>query len=373
MGNVISLIAGIIVFFKEKKQIFIDKLIGGIMKFFYMLVVSLLVFTGCSQKPVIYYETPNELTDEQLKTKFIETYSPYLKNITFFIDPGHGGEDRRNKGSKGLAIEADVNVRVGRALRSFLQQAGAKVIMSRDKDTTVALKDRSLLANKSGADIFISIHSNAPGQEGDNSTNYTSTYYHATESDYEYEPMERDLAKYVQRDLAYAMRNSGGLGSFDGTYSDYHIYPKQGFSVLRLTTIPAILIEAGFHTSSWEEPRLASEDFNRVEAWGIFRGLCRYFKAGIPKISYKDQSFIEKTQLLNYSILDSTSIDFKSIKVFVDSTATQRFTFDEKQKTITVQIPKVVNEKKTIRIIAANKNGNFSFPFYDVVTDTLSR
>jgi N-acetylmuramoyl-L-alanine amidase len=342
-------------------------------KFFYVIVASLLLYAGCSHTPDIYYETPRELTDEQSKINFIAAYSPYIKNITFFLDPGHGGEDRRNKGPKSLAIEADVNLRVGLALRDYLQQAGARVIMSRTKDTTVALKDRSLLANKSGAAIFISIHSNAPGQEGDYSTNYTATYYHATESDYEFEPMEKDLAKYVQRDLAYAMRNSGGLGSFDGTYSDYHVYPKQGFSVLRLTTIPAILIEAGFHTSTWEEPRLASENFNKVEAWGIFRGLCRYFKAGIPKISYKEQSFIDDTQLETYAIQDSTAIDFKSIKVFVDSTETQRFTFDDKQKTITVQLPKVVDDEKTIRIIAANKNGNFCFPFYDVITDTLPR
>ena len=343
------------------------------MKFFYLIGACVFFISGCSQAPVYYFETPRELTDEQLKINFIEAYSPYLKNITFFVDAGHGGEDRRNKGSKGLAIEADVNLRVALALRNYLQQAGVRVIMSRDKDTTVALKDRSILANKSGADIFISIHSNAPGQEGDNSTNYTSTYYHATESDYEFEPMEKDLAKYVQRDLAYAMRNSGGLGSFDGTYSDYHIYPKQGFSVLRLTTIPSILVEAGFHTSTWEEPRLALEDFNKIEAWGIFRGLCRYFKAGIPKISFKDQTANEETQLVTYSIQDSTSIDFKSIKVFVDSTETQRFTFDEKQKMITVELPILANEEKSIRIIAANKNGNFCFPFYDIVTDKLLR
>ena len=295
------------------------------MKFFYIIAAFLFLYAGCSPKPDIYYETPRELADETSRTKFIETYSPYLKNIIFFVDPGHGGEDRKNKGSKGLAIEADVNLRVGLALRSYIELTGAKVIMSREKDTTIALKDRSLLANKSGANIFLSLHSNAPGQEGDNSTNFTSTYYHATESDYEYEPMERDLAKYIQRDLAYAMRNSGGPGSFDGTYSDYHIYPKQGFSVLRLTTIPSVLIEAGFHTSSWEEPRLASESFNKVEAWGIFKGLCRYFKAGIPKVNFREQSIKENSILVTYSFTDSTVIDFKSIKVFVDSTETQLY------------------------------------------------
>jgi len=342
------------------------------MKAFYIIVTTVLFFAGCAQAPVnYYYETPKELTDEQLKTNFISTYAPYVKDVTFFLDPGHGGEDRKNKGPKGLTIEADANLRVGLALRNFLQQTGAKVIMSRDKDTTVALKDRSLIANASGADIFISIHSNAPGQENDYSTNYTSTYYHATESDFEFEPMEKDLAKYVQRDLAYAMRNSGGPGSFDGTYSDYHIYPKQGFSVLRITTIPAILIEAGFHTSTWEEPLLALEDFNKIEAWGIFKGLCRYFKAGIPLIKFKEQTIKDNEQLVTYSIIDSSAIEAKSIKVFVDSLETQQFTFNEKQKTVTVELPKLINEKKSIKIIAANKNGNFCFPFYDSITDKI--
>ena len=98
------------------------------MKFFYIIAVSLLFYAGCSSKPDIYYETPRELADEISKTKFIETYAPYLKDITFFIDPGHGGEDRKNKGSKGLAIEADVNLRVGLALRSFIKSTGAKEI-----------------------------------------------------------------------------------------------------------------------------------------------------------------------------------------------------------------------------------------------------
>ncbi|MDP3684229.1 MAG: hypothetical protein Q8S01_09880, partial [Ignavibacteria bacterium] len=140
-----------------------------------------------------------------------------------------------------------------------------------------------------------------------------------------------------------------------------------------LTTIPSVLIEAGFHTSTWEEPRLASEDFNRVEAWGIFRGLCRYFKAGIPKISFQDEVIKGKKLLVTYSIFDSTAIDSKSIKVFVDSTESNDYTFNEKEKTITVEFSKFINEEKSIKIIAANKNGNFARPFYDIVTDKLPR
>ena len=179
------------------------------------------------------------------------------------------------------------------ALRDFLREAGVKVIMSRDKDITVDLKERSYMADRSGAELFISIHHNAPGRDGDRGINYTSTYYHAKETDYEYEPSERDIAKYIQRDLAYAMRNSGGLGSFDGTYSDYWIYPGAGFSVLRVTKIPSILVECGFFTNLHEERRLALDEFNRIQAWGIFRGIASYYSAGIPKIEFAidDQYF----------------------------------------------------------------------------------
>ncbi|MDP1994629.1 MAG: hypothetical protein Q8K40_05210, partial [Ignavibacteria bacterium] len=74
-----------------------------------------------------------------------------------------------------------------------------------------------------------------------------------------------------------------------------------------------------------------------------------------------------------YSIIDSIAIDFKSIKVFVDSIETQRFTFDEKQQSVTIQLPRDIDGEKSIRIIAANKNGNFCFPFSDVINDKLPR
>jgi N-acetylmuramoyl-L-alanine amidase len=247
-------------------------------------------------------------------------------------------------------------------LREFLTKAGAVVFMSRDKDTTVDLKDRSILANKSGADIFISVHHNAYSKDEDDMTNYTSTYYHAKESNYEYEPMNRDLARYVQRDLAYAMRNSGGPGSFDGTYSDYTVHPRAGFSVLRLTEIPAILIECGFHTHPQQEQKIAIEEFNKIEAFGIFKGLCRYFGNGVPKISYINQIKKDSTLILNYSIQDKFGIDSNSIKVYIDSSVVNNFVYDSQKSILQVGLNEIQAEH-SIRIIAANKNGNHAYPF----------
>lgn len=330
-----------------------------------LLLIPLIYFAGCAPALKVYYDSPFEFDDKSALETYIDGCIPPLTGVKVFLDPGHGGDDRKNKGPQGIAIEADVNLRVSLHLREFLQKAGATVFMSREKDETVGLKERSTMANESGADIFISVHHNAPGKAGDNRTNYTSTYYHAKETDFEYEPMERDLAKFIQRDLAYVMRNSGGLGSFDGTYSDYWIYPGSGFSVLRLTKIPAVLLECGFHTHRWEEERLAIEEFNRIQAWGIFKGLCRYYKAGVPKISYVKS--IEKgndTKIFSFIIEDKNGINEKSVRVYVDSSETNNFRFDKQKSTVNVEIKNSGNDSPIIRIIAANVNGNHAYPFH---------
>ena len=342
------------------------------MKRFVLLLLTGLIIAGCSASEKVYYDIPVELKNPEATQKFISDYSPYISNVTFFLDPGHGGEDRKNRGYQGLAVEADVNLRVALYLRNFLEMAGSTVFMSRVTDKTVALKERSILADESGADIFISIHHNAPPREGDEYTNYTSTYYHAAESDYEYEPCERDLARYVERDLSYAMRNSGGPGSFDGTYSDYNIYPGEGFSVLRETKIPAILVECGFHTHHLEERLLTIDEFNKIEAWGIFKGLCRYFKAGIPAIIplFNDTTFNINNLTLEFAVHAKQGIDTNSIVAEFDSVKTLNYTFSSETNILSLTLQNIEPGLHEVRIIAANNKGNHNFPFRKKITVT---
>ena len=340
---------------------------GKKLKYCSLLILSFIILVaGCSSSLKTFYELPVEFRFPGKKTDFFQIYSPYIKGKRIFLDPGHGGKDRNNIGYMGNAVESDANLKVALALRMFIMEAGGTVKMSRGKDTTVELKDRSAIANSSGADFFISIHHNAPSEKNDKWTNYTSTYYHAKDSDYEFEPCQRDLAKYIQRDLAYAMRNSGGLGSFDGTYSDYNIYPREGFSVLRLTKIPAVLVECGFTTSEFESGRIVINEFNRVEAWGIFRGLCRYLANGIPEIRFIKTESIDTNdyQKISFGIKDSAGIDMKSINVFIDSVSYQAYNFSPKDGILSIYYPVFNYGRHIIRIIAANVKGNYAFPFY---------
>ena len=336
------------------------------MKILLALFLTSLILAGCSSTKDVYFDIPVELKTPVNKAEFLSKYSQYISGRKIFLDPGHGGNDRNNTGYNGIAVEADLNLHVALALRDYLEEAGAVVIMSRVKDTTVNLKDRSTLANASGAELFISIHHNAPGDHNDDWTNYTSTYFHAKDVNFEYEPCNHDIAKYIQRDLAYAMRNSGGLGSFDGTYSDYMIYPGQGFSVLRLSKIPAVLVECGFNTHHFEARRLVLDEFNEIEAWGIFRGLCRYYRSGIPQIKMitKDSLRADDNLKVSFSIVDSLGIEPNDFKIQLDTTKVEDYAFEASTGILNVGLPNGTLGEHVIRIIAVNKNGNHSFPFY---------
>ncbi len=341
-----------------------------IRKIFPVLFLLMLI-SGCYTKKIVYnvyYTKPFDWHPEEKRDSTIRFFSPYFQGLKIFLDPGHGGTDRKNKGPQGLAIEADVNLKVALYLRDYLTKAGAVVNMSRDRDTFVSLDDRSRLANEWGADIFISIHHNAPARPDDIYTNYTSTYYHAFPSDYEYDHSSHDIARYVQRDLAYAMGNSGGLGSFDGTYSDYLIYPKAGFSVLRKTNAPRILVECAFHTSAYEEQRLVIDEFNQIQAWGIFRGLGRYLRAGIVRLSIANDSIsISKQKQIEINIddqnvgIDTTfyvaQIDTQNVKAFF------RLSKNEKKIIIPIFNMNMRPGLYELKVVVKNINGNHSFPF----------
>lgn len=322
------------------------------------LFFSILLVTGCA--PAVYYVKPPDWKVPSLRDSVILYYGRYYQSRTIFLDPGHGGEDRFNE-APGGEKEADINLRVALNLQNFLTQAGAKVILSRRTDSTVALRERSRMANEIGADVFISIHHNSAGDEF---TNYTSTYYHAVESDSEYHPSNHDVARYIQRDLSYVLGNSGPLTSFDGTLSDYTVYPLSGFSVLRHTKIPAVLIEGAFFSSEYEEKRLKAEEFNEIGAWGIFRGLGKYWEAGVPHIEFVsavgDTSY---RPMLQVQASDGSGIDWKTAGMRIDGKEATFF-FDATSGLIwCVPEHDLSSGPHLLEMLVRNKNGNWSLPF----------
>ena len=83
---------------------------------------------------------------------------------TVVIDAGHGGGDEGARGSDGL-LEKEVVLDVARRLRDRLAAFGYRVVLTRDDDTRVSLRDRVASANEARGDLFVSIHANAAPQD----------------------------------------------------------------------------------------------------------------------------------------------------------------------------------------------------------------
>nr|WP_092067757.1 N-acetylmuramoyl-L-alanine amidase [Dendrosporobacter quercicolus]NSL46759.1 N-acetylmuramoyl-L-alanine amidase [Dendrosporobacter quercicolus DSM 1736]SDL62983.1 N-acetylmuramoyl-L-alanine amidase [Dendrosporobacter quercicolus] len=182
-----------------------------------------------------------------------------LRGKVIVVDPGHGGS---NPGAvANNTRESDNNLAVGLKLRDQLVQAGAKVIMTRETDRTVAAAGSSLgqelqarvnLAEANNADIFVSIHSNS---NPDSKITGAMTFYHSNNSS--------NLASNVQTAI---IEETGAVNKGTSTATFY---------VIRNTSMPSILVEMGFISNAQEAARLNSDAYRNRLATGIFNGIAK--------------------------------------------------------------------------------------------------
>lgn len=170
------------------------------------------------------------------------------------IDPGHGGSDPGAVGVTGLK-EKEVNLAVALILKNLLEEAGARVVMTRTGDQSVSSPQRVEIANRSKADLFISIHANAYHS---NESNGTEVYYCP-------ENINSNASRYLAHQLQGELVSALGLRSRGVKAKSYFI--------LKNLDMPAALIEMAFITHPVEEEILRSPEMREKAARGIFRGI----------------------------------------------------------------------------------------------------
>jgi N-acetylmuramoyl-L-alanine amidase len=186
-----------------------------------------------------------------------------LNGKVIVLDAGHGGPDHGS--TSGGAEEKNITLFLSRFVRDELTAEGATVIMTRNDDSFPSLESRPELANRSNADIFLSIHANEPGSRSNTSASGSIVFYHKGSV------ISKFLGECVQGELMkYNLMPSTGVRS-DGT-----IY-SSGFAVLRLSNMPGILIETGFMTNPKDRQMIQSEQFGRALAKSIVSGLKTYY------------------------------------------------------------------------------------------------
>jgi N-acetylmuramoyl-L-alanine amidase len=185
------------------------------------------------------------------------TVSGTLMGKVIVVDPGHGGSDGGAKA--GGVHEKDLNLIMGKLIAEKLTQEGATVIMTRKTDVFIPLTTRAKIANDNDADLFISSHINSTGGSGSQSG--TITFHHLGQQ------ISRLLAECIHREVSVV----NGLPDI-GVWSDGKIY-SSGFSVLRNTKMPGVLLELGFINHPVDRARLVTKDFQEKVAAAVVKGI----------------------------------------------------------------------------------------------------
>ena len=224
---------------------------------------------------------------------------PSLLLDTVVIDAGHGGHD---SGAVAHGVkEKDVNLNVALLLGHYLEtRLGMNVIFTREDDSFVELHERGNIANRAGAKLFISIHSNASAHN--KNARGTETYFlgmHRTEDAMEIIERENSVIDLEENQEIYDdfyhnsivrtmalsanMRLSEKLAmKVEHQFRDRAQRPSRGvkqagFIVLWAASMPSILVELGYLTNRWEAAYLNSESGQDYLASAIFRAV-RDFK-----------------------------------------------------------------------------------------------
>ncbi|WP_297551081.1 N-acetylmuramoyl-L-alanine amidase [Thermococcus sp.] len=180
-----------------------------------------------------------------------------LSGHTICVDAGHGGSD---PGAVANGVEEkNINLAIALKVAKLLEEDGAKVVLTRDGDYYVSLSDRVKIANSNNCDIFISIHANAASDTSASGFEVYH-YYGSTKGN--------ELATYVDEEIAKVipLKNRG--------------VKEAGFYVLKYTSMPAILIETGFVTNTYDVGIITDENYQWRYAYAILHGVQRYF--GVP-------------------------------------------------------------------------------------------
>lgn len=183
------------------------------------------------------------------------------------VDPGHGGDDYgTHSNGKPTYHEKHLNLATAKMLKTYLEQNGITVIMTRKDDVFIALDKRAEFANRMKPTLFVSVHYNsAPSKEADG----VEVFYYRCEKDKKRTKESRLLAKAVLDQVILATKaNSRGV--------------KNGnFAVIRETKMPAILIEGGFLTNDKEMEKIKDPNYMKKIAWGISQGVKSYLNTSV--------------------------------------------------------------------------------------------
>jgi len=222
---------------------------------------------------------------------FPSRYLEPKRIATICLDPGHGGKDTGNRvGGFFSHNEKTYTLLLAQELHDQLRRAGFNVILTRTKDAYVDLPQRPALANRFGADLFVSLHFNAAptsrnevaGPETYCITPVGAASSNALGEGADHSPTTANRAEKKSLLFAYQIQKSlvQNLGVNDRNVR------RARFAVLRDAQMPAILIEGGYMTNPTEGKRIYDAAWRRQMAAAIVKGILNYQNLAAPPANH---------------------------------------------------------------------------------------
>lgn len=275
---------------------------------------------------------------------FLFYFNPFfLKNLnsqeikTFnrvVIDAGHGGKDSGTMGTKRYkTYEKDIALNISLMLGDYIKRniPEVDVIYTRDDDTFVELRQRTIIANEKNADLFISIHcdgftnSDASGASvfvmgmsklkenmdvaiRENSVIYLEDNYKENYDGFDPKSAESYIVFSVMQN-SHLAKSINFAEKIEYEFSNRAKRKSRGikqapFYVISRANMPAVLIEAGFLTNPKEEDYLNTEEGQSHIASAIFRAFRSYYNEQTDLISEVEnlENKVEIAENINDSV-----------------------------------------------------------------------
>lgn len=211
------------------------------------------------------YEVESTVQDGFLYLDFKTPQEVYDKVVV--IDAGHGG--KAPGAIKQGVEEKDLNLGILLKLKELLDQNNQNigVYYTRTEDKNPTFEQRAQLANKTNADLFISIHNNSTADG-------VMSEYNGTEVMYDELKSEEGLSSKHLAEICLE-ETTAALGSKNnGLTTGNSIY------IIRNSQVPVALVEVGFMTNQQELDKLRSDEYQQQAAQGIYNAILRALQEG---------------------------------------------------------------------------------------------
>jgi N-acetylmuramoyl-L-alanine amidase len=236
------------------------------------------------------------------------------KKKIIVIDPGHGGEDPGAIGRRGTK-EKNIVLKIAKDLRSILRSRGYQAFLTREGDYYISFKKRLKIAKEYGANLFISLHTDAYRSRG---ARGSSVYCLSTrgasseaarllaknenlsdviagvpngQSNGESDPITLNM---LQTETCNLSKSIGSIVLKDLKKINHIKYPKvheAPFRVLKLPDTPSILVEVAYISNPHEELLLRKASYRKEVAWAIASSVQKFFPLPSSFVKGKDRKF----------------------------------------------------------------------------------